>query len=83
MTFYIFHSDADVNAVDGDVNVDADANDGGINADINVDANADVDAEDGGVHSVAMPKYPKKCQIRLKMLNYANMPKKYAELQKC
>ena len=75
MTFYIFHSDADVNAVDGDVNVDADVNDGGINADINVDANAEVDAEDGGVHSVAMPKYPKKCQIRLKMLNYANMPK--------
>ena len=63
MTFYIFHSDADVNAVDGDVNVDADANDGGISADINFDVNAEVDAEDGGVHSVAMPKYKKgaKC----------------------
>ena len=62
--------DADVNAMDGDVNVDADAD---INFDVN--AEAEVDAEDGGVHSVAMPKYPKKCQIRLKMLNYANVPK--------
>ena len=54
---------ADVNAMDSDVNVDADANDGGISADINFDVNAEVDAEDGGVHSVAMPKYKKgaKC----------------------